>query len=876
MTPRSPLAVCLCGALWLASLAACERGVVTSIIESPDASTLARTDAGAPDAATPDASTGGDLDAGTVDSGVVDAGERDAGEADAGQVEPVDAGPRELPWTLGPVTPPPAQWLDTPPECTATDWLAKYFHYRTRLRGDGTASFPGFVSVGTRPGESLPASMRSAVADCATDWWVQNAQCRLLNVPHTNGKLEWGDTTIWLGWYLTTLASEHAAFKLLGVDTNETENDIYSALQAFNRLDEVAESFFPGHLPARDGFFVRGDVPGDFIFQDPAHTLMRFPRSDGGLTGYGCIESGTACGTPSTRDGYFESQDQVIGMLPGLAMVAKLVPPGTFVNGVDLAHESKAITHRMVTFLKSHNWVIRDPTGESPPNEWGGNAVGFSNQIAKSANFITDNALGVGDYRDAISITAGAGAVGLLDASWLAQNLSNQSMMLKLETVSDEWDPDKLARRAAAWDSPVFPMMNAFLHGRPIPAGVSANEVEAMLTSAPCSGPCHNVPGCEEAPGWKGEHRFKSPEQREGSSYGIYGEYNGLDYMLLHNLYVIMRHGKYQLDLPRPTCRRATTLDAVIQHGASAATSYDPWDACNIQDFRRDFCGRSFAGWLDAAYRGEATIFLAGARLSCTPGSPCQATSSSASGTSGDDLYVGWNGTDTFEGGDGNDCLYGFDGADTLKGQAGRDELHGGPGNDTLCGEGCLAAELSGDPDVIYGDEGDDTINGGPASDQLFGGPGNDTIRGGPGGDFIDGEDGDDDLDGEMGEDTIHGGNGNDRLRGGMDNDMLFGDDGRDKLDGAMGNDQLSGGNGDDFLMGGEGDDTLNGGPGSDRLCGGCGDDTLRGGWESGADSCRAKAANSLLCFGEHDPAAVECESDASPDDCRDAAFDAW
>src|SRR5207253_3064709 len=132
-----------------------------------------------------------------------------------------------------------------------------------------------------------------------------------------------------------------------------------------------------------------------------------FPRGDA-YAGYGCMATGVACGTPNIQDGYFMSQDQWIDLQPGIAAIAKLIPAGTVVDGMDLAAEAKAIEHRVTMYLKGHNWKIVDPNGASPPNKWGGSAVPYSNQLAKCANFITDNALGVSDYRDAISRTEGA------------------------------------------------------------------------------------------------------------------------------------------------------------------------------------------------------------------------------------------------------------------------------------------------------------------------------------------------------------------------------------------------------------------------------------------------------------------------------------
>lgn len=219
---------------------------------------------------------------------------------------------------------------------------------------------------------------------------------------------------------------------------------------------------------------------------------------------------------------------------------------------------------------------------------------------------------------------------------------------------------------------------------------MTENDIEPLPTTAPCTGPCHGTPGCAEAPGWGSEHRFKDPEDRTGE--GMLGEYSGLDYMTLHNRYVVLKHGRYQTEVPgRPAlCREPSALDEAIAGGAAAITLYDPWERCNRKDLSRAFCGRPFAAWLDAAYRGEANIHLAGGRLVCTGRDACTVEQTLATLGSGiDDLFLGSNGDDFFEGSGGNDTLkgggdidglFGHEGDDVLEGDLGDDELRGGPG----------------------------------------------------------------------------------------------------------------------------------------------------------------------------------------------------
>ena len=80
-----------------------------------------------------------------------------------------------------------------------------------------------------------------------------------------------------------------------------------------------------------------------------------------------------------------------------------------------------------------------DPTGENPPAEWGGNAQGLSNQLAKAANRVVGDFMGIDDYRDTTSLTVGAAGFAGLDASWAVQLWYNRSMALELASVTNTW-----------------------------------------------------------------------------------------------------------------------------------------------------------------------------------------------------------------------------------------------------------------------------------------------------------------------------------------------------------------------------------------------------------------------------------------------------
>lgn len=753
--------------------------------------------------------------------------------------------------------------------CDAHSWFTKYGRYRLRLRGNGSGAYPGFVSIGLGAGASMPAARREPNVDCHRHW--EFGSCPQEDWDDAQGMYKWGDGTVWLGHYIQMLALEYGVFSRLGLDLSETTSDLYYALEALNRVDEAAETYF-GVAPARDGFFLRDDVPTNFVKR--ADGSYRFPREDGANRGYECLNADTVCAEVSVEDGSFTSLDQTVHLIQGLAFVAKLVPASVVVEGVGLRYQAREQVHRLVSHLRDGGWRVTSPDGTHPPDAWGGNAIGFSNQMAKVANAVCGTDFGVDDYRTLSSRTLGQSAWNGIQAIWDTTHNYNRTMALQLAAVANEWSADKMARQAVGDGKDVFALMHAIFNDAPIGEAFSDWRVEQVLDSAPCGGPCRDLAGCVDAPGWKAESRIFGPDDRSGSRHYPNAEFNGLDYMVIHNAYFLYKRGQYGFSVPRAAQGGCTDtsfkgLDHILSAGPAGVTSYDPTNACAIPDLKRRFGGRNFASWLDDAYRGVVTIFTNGARWACEDGQPCTLTAvDSDEHTGEDDLIVGGPGDDELEGGAGNDCLVGLAGNDKLEGGQGFDFLYGGDGDDELYGESS-GIVLSGEQDELYGGPGRDLLKGGPDDDALYGEGDDDELIGDSGNDLLEGGDGNDVLKGDSGEDVLTGGPGDDALTGDSGPDILWGGPGRDRLRGDSGADYLSGEDGDDFLRGGDGDDTLIAGAGQDRLCGNGGDDTLWGNWDG--DMCRGGG------FLGGTDAVRGCDDDtASQSECGTGAFDDW
>src|SRR5262249_22989230 len=136
------------------------------------------------------------------------------------------------------------------------------------------------------------------------------------------------DSTIYLGWYIGTLASEYEMLshpsQYPGADggkpdaANATLDELYDALAAMERLDFVADAAFPDPCtttPTLNGFFVRDDVPATSHQTFPPLTQTLSDFIDPVLTNKEM------------------SQDQVYHVMIGLALAKRFVPASVSVHG---------------------------------------------------------------------------------------------------------------------------------------------------------------------------------------------------------------------------------------------------------------------------------------------------------------------------------------------------------------------------------------------------------------------------------------------------------------------------------------------------------------------------------------------------------------
>src|SRR5688572_22791627 len=256
----------------------------------------------------------------------------------------------------------------------------KYWHLRHRL-------ITKFVKIGLGPGESVPANKYNVTMT----WETYPLQ--------TVKRLEWGDATTCLGWYIAVMATELEILQRNGrtddIYYKNLVTELYYGLHAINRLDDVAEIIW-GYAPAdcntpinqvepvlwdkknrcwlpkpgsndqplRNGFFVRNDGNEDILQYFPdansVHTELVRPwvahDSIITTTGHNKINmekfgfyatDPRAKGFEYRANGYYPhneaSQDQIFALLLGLMLVNEFVEPEIKYDTISIKEMSKEI-----------------------------------------------------------------------------------------------------------------------------------------------------------------------------------------------------------------------------------------------------------------------------------------------------------------------------------------------------------------------------------------------------------------------------------------------------------------------------------------------------------------------------------------------------
>ncbi|MBI3510555.1 MAG: T9SS type A sorting domain-containing protein [Bacteroidetes bacterium] len=431
--------------------------------------------------------------------------------------------------------------------------LDKYWHYRYRLVND-------FMVVGDGPGMSLPACIRNKGG-------TQN--------------LYWGETPVYLGYYLGVLATEYRLLKDNGQNTDRTLTELYYALKASVRIDFVAESYIAWNQSnVVDGFLIRDDVPANFVTQHSNELNQNRVSTDPAFE-IGSGRPGPVSVTESDYSHFLNdpdpskvavSQDVIYQLLMGFALVKRYTDDGVltfnnYVTGTTDNADLKAMAvdeaDKIVSFIKEnhgHHWVIHDPNDNAVVGGSNLDMAAQSYGLALSGTYITG--ITYNDSHTDPSLWQGLQDPNVLLCDPISNQASVHPMGMVLAAMSNSWrntvgnntTPDKILENGDydaggtfgcayfdnhfGWDVFYGMLWDGFYGGQMHIGDLC--KARDILNSAFADGPFdHNVAD-KAYPGWCATRRFfdDSPRQNIGKP-GFEGNYNGLDYMLLFNLYYL-------------------------------------------------------------------------------------------------------------------------------------------------------------------------------------------------------------------------------------------------------------------------------------------------------------------------------------------------
>ncbi len=404
---------------------------------------------------------------------------------------------------------------------------AKYDHYRARFD-------QYYVVVGPDKGESIPFSTR-----------------RYVEKVH---EIRSGESTFMLGNYLAVLALEYQRSKFDGKDLGKLKKELFYAMTAVNRLDYYAETYDKSgnYAPELNGFFVREDIPQGFLKKHQDHLNARLntiEKSEYYVRGKATIlpisknreENPPERPTLPHRN---MSQDHAIRLMWGLYLVHHFVDDKahyvnqTFLDGEkQLRIEAKNIILRMIDHFEKNKWRITRPNGEKVRR--GAQVYIFKKELSRLKKNLQKDGRGL--KKKKMSFSYGffnKGVFGLKNANaWM-----NGRMQMETQNLS--------GNSYRAWNrcydfgyEPYFIPYGILVHNWPIREDRKAELKKIMefyLNMAPCEGNFYHSDGDFSSYGWATPDRTERP--LEDTYFGIFekGNYSGLDFMLMFNLYDLL------------------------------------------------------------------------------------------------------------------------------------------------------------------------------------------------------------------------------------------------------------------------------------------------------------------------------------------------
>lgn len=406
--------------------------------------------------------------------------------------------------------------------------LKKYWSYRERLKK--------YVYVShnyTEPGTNIPAERISP--DYST--------------------LIWDDGNGAFNQYISVLATEYRLLKTYHQDYSQTIKELYYALKSFERLDTYADMEYRNpkvhKLGDLNGFFRRNDV--DSLFWDKykkggSHSYFSQQFIDEGDTQQNSLDNCIH---------YLESFSLVNALVDNEIVDGKeinfkqIVKENTRRIIKNMYHPNDIIPFINIPLLDKlhfYSWYLRNPvTGELVPNKYGGGLDGTMLYASYGFKKIADNILQSEEF-DEMRFSYEIYRILLLNPitemnfdDYKVRALCALGNINIIKELSPYRILIKKQKESKKYIYEQFPFIWSVIYDK---TDMINNEersyIKYLLDAAPFEGPYKILENDSLKYGnvnWSSESRLIWPENLNKNT--NLGYYNGLDYMLLHNLYLL-------------------------------------------------------------------------------------------------------------------------------------------------------------------------------------------------------------------------------------------------------------------------------------------------------------------------------------------------
>ncbi|MEL6628689.1 MAG: hypothetical protein AAFU33_24775 [Bacteroidota bacterium] len=400
----------------------------------------------------------------------------------------------------------------------SNNWEEKYQTYRTRFRTH-------FISIGEGAGRSIPF----ARVTCEDD---------------QTHVIRGGESTFLLGTYIGFLGTEYLVLKRRNQDLRLTIQELYYAVEALNRLDLYAETYNSyDRAPALDGFFVREDIPNDFeadaLYGQDQHWLPQRGYTQGEGSVYGVDEvyetKETHCYQHTPM-----SQDHTIRILWGLYLAHHCLDSGIQFEGKALADGEKDLRqglqncfNRIITKCVRDGWTLRDPMGQEVANcqSKTGKIFTFKNNLLDAYHQLNQ----MNQKRRSRPVWARFVAGVGQQTGWI-----NTRMWLETRNLSGEQGNTWKFAHKYGYETYFLPYGMIVHNWKWSEQERTALKARCAyyLETAPAHGPFFHSPEDFGADGWACADRTERSLKYQYLGVGhVRGNFSGLDYLLLYNLY---------------------------------------------------------------------------------------------------------------------------------------------------------------------------------------------------------------------------------------------------------------------------------------------------------------------------------------------------